>query len=307
MLTNSAYRRQASAYGVLMLITAIWGSTFLITRQALTHTTPFTFLSIRFSIASLILALGFSSRVRRMNRTDLLCAIGTGVILFLTIALQTVGAPMVSASEAGFLMGLSIPLVPLVAVPVLRTVPARKALLGIVIAFCGLAVLSTGGRFKMVFHMGEALMIAAAVTTALHIVVVGKYAQRSDPTDLAVVQIFTTAGLSVLAMLISGEPRHLPGPSVWAAASGMAIFATAFALIAMARVQSRLCPARASLIYALEPVWAGGFGVLAGETLTRSAWGGCGLILTGILIGVNKPAAGTISGHTDISARDISI
>jgi len=169
--------------------------------------------------------------------------------------------------------------------PLLRQVPGFRAIVGIVISFIGLSLISLNGSRSLQLGIGEWLMIGAALTTALHIVVVGKYAPETDATRLAVLQIVVVALFSGIAMAVRGGTPHLPAPNVIASAGFMALFATAFALVVMARVQQNICSTKATLIYAMEPVWAGGFGVLAGEAMRASAVGGCGLIFTGVLIG----------------------
>jgi drug/metabolite transporter (DMT)-like permease len=272
-------------YGMLTLVTVIWGSTFLITRRAVAHTDPFLFLAIRFSMASLLLIALYGKKLRQITAASLKQGILIGAILFLALALQTVGAPLTTVGKAGFLVGLSIPAVPLLGMPILRKVPGVHAVAGILLSFIGLALISLNGGSSLHLGSGEWMMIGAALTTALHIVVVGKYAPRTDATLLAVLQIATVAVLSGFAVAVKGGTPRLPEPGVIASAGFMALFATAFALVVMTRVQQNICSTKATLIYAMEPVWAGGFGVLAGEALRASALGGCGLIFTGVLIG----------------------
>lgn len=275
----------AIGYAMLILVTVIWGSTFLITRQALRLTQPFTFLSLRFSVASILLAVLFHRRLRAITRAEILQGLFIGAVLFISLALQTVGAQFTSASKAGFLVGLSVPTVPLLAIPILRKLPTWEAITGILISFAGLVCISMNGRLDLNLGKGDWLMLGAAMATALHIVIVGKYAPKSDAINLAIVQIATTAALSLALLCLRNEPRCTPAPAVLATATLMGLFATAFTLVVMSRVQQTVCTTKATLIYALEPVWAGGFGVLAGETLRFSTWGGCGLIFTGIIVG----------------------
>ena len=259
-----SHQQRTMDYAMLMLVTVIWGSTFLITRRAVEHTDPFMFLTIRFSMASVFLGLVYFRRMRGVTWMELRRGLLLGGILFLALAFQTVGAPLTSAGKAGFLVGLSIPAVPLLSLPLLRQVPGFRAIVGIVISFIGLSLISLNGSRSLQLGIGEWLMIGAALTTALHIVVVGKFAPETDATRLAVLQIVAVGLFSGIAMGIRGGTPHLPAPTVIASAGFMALFATAFALVVMARVQQNICSTKATLIYAMEPVWAGGFGVLAG-------------------------------------------
>jgi len=270
---------------LLLIITIIWGSTFLITRIAVTRSAPFTFLALRFTFASLALVLLFMRRLRTITRYELISGTLIGTVLFLSIAMQTVGAPLVTASKAGFIMGISIPMVPLLALPILRKLPPWEAVIGIGLSFMGLILVSANGRVDFRVSSGELLLLGAAITSALHIVIVSKFAPDADPINLTVVQIVVTAAISAIMVAARHEPQTVPEPMVIGAAAAMGLFASAFALVIMARVQQHVCATRATLIYALEPVWAGGFGMIAGEAMHATAWSGCGLILTGVLVG----------------------
>jgi drug/metabolite transporter (DMT)-like permease len=57
----------------------------------------------------------------------------------------------------------------------------------------------------------------------------------------------------------------------------------AFCYVAMNWAQRFVSSTKASLIYALEPVWAGLFGYLAGQTLSLPAWFGCACIFLGMI------------------------
>ncbi len=65
----------------------------------------------------------------------------------------------------------------------------------------------------------------------------------------------------------------------------MGVAATAFALAVMNRVQQFVSSTQATLIYALELVWVGLLGSLAGEQLSLFAWMGCGCIFLGMITG----------------------
>ncbi len=130
------------------------------------------------------------------------------------------------------------------------------------------------------------LAIGSALAFALHIVSIGKFAPRADAINLAIVQISVTAVLSMLMIPAMGEPFVMPELAVWGSALFMGVVATAFALAVMNKVQQTISSTRATLFYALEPVWAGLFGFyFAGETLAVAAVIGAILIVLGMLAG----------------------
>jgi drug/metabolite transporter (DMT)-like permease len=125
--------------------------------------------------------------------------------------------------------------------------------------------------------------MGCAIATALHVIGISKFAPRVDAMNLALVQITITAILSLITMTIAREPFALPPLPVWGSALFMGVAATAFALGVMNRVQQFVSSTHATLIYALELVWVGMLGSLAGEQLSLFAWIGCGCIILGMI------------------------
>ena len=85
-------------------------------------------------------------------------------------------------------------------------------------------------------------------------------------------------------MPFNGEVIPPIGPSLLLIVLAMGILGTAVVIGAMNWAQKTVPPMRATLIYALEPVWAGLLGLLLGESFTTAAAIGSGLILVGIVL-----------------------
>src|SRR5437763_13945509 len=115
--------------------TLIWGSTFVLVQSALKDISPILFLAIRFTIASIALALLFRGRARyRPSRGGLLA----GASLFAGYLFQTVGLQFTTASKSAFITGLAIPLVPLLASLVYFHRPRFFEMVGVVCATTGM-------------------------------------------------------------------------------------------------------------------------------------------------------------------------
>ena len=115
---------------LLVLVTLIWGSTFLIVKNAVRLSGPFTYLTLSYGRGSLTLAIIFHKRLMRITRTEVLSGLVLGMILFTGYALQTIGLQYTTVSKAGFITGLSIPLVPVFAYLLLRQKPTQGAIVG---------------------------------------------------------------------------------------------------------------------------------------------------------------------------------
>ncbi|MGZ3611171.1 MAG: DMT family transporter [Ktedonobacteraceae bacterium] len=271
---------------LLVLVTLIWGSTFLIVKNAVRLSGPFTYLTLTYGIGSLTLAIIFHKRLRRITRTELVSGLILGLILFTGYALQTIGLQYTTVSKAGFITGLSIPLVPVFAFLLLRQKPSQGAIVGFVLSLAGLFLISFNDKFNFVFGFGEILILGAAIAFALHIVNVSRLAPNADALNLAIVQLTVTSLLSLIVMPIAREPFVMPSLAVWGSVLFMGVVDVAFTLSAMIWVQQLVSDTRAALIYALEPMWAALFGVaLAGDNLSLFALIGCGLIISGMIIG----------------------
>ena len=271
---------------LLVLATMIWGGTFLVVKDTVKLSGPFIYLGLCYAVGTMTLALVFRRRLRHITRAEVFAGLLIGLFLFAGYALQTTGLQYTQVSKAGFLTGLYVPLVPLFSFLLLRQRPTIGAMIGVVFSLIGLVLLSVNTHFNLVLGRGELLLLGCSVAFALHIICVGRFAPRADAINLAIVQLALTSVLSFLLMPLTGEAFVMPPLIVWGSVLFMGIVDIAFCLLIMNVVQQYVTSNRATLVYALEPMWAALFGfVLAGETLSLPAWAGCAFILTGMLVG----------------------
>lgn len=279
-------RRQLRYDLLLVLITMIWGGTFLVTKFTLKLVGPFTYLTLCYFVATITLVLIFHRRLRRLTGPELFYGLLIGIVLFAGYAFQTVGMQWASASKAGFLTGLYVPLVPLFSLIFLRQRVASTAWLGVAFSLTGLVLLSLNRQFALSIGLDEWLLLACSVAFAVQIVLISKIAPGVDAINLAIVQLASTAVLSLLAVPLNHEPLAAPPLLVWVPVLLLGTVDMAFTLVCMNWIQQYISGSRAALIYALEPMWAAFFGVLiAGDTLSMIAWLGCGCIFAGMVVG----------------------
>lgn len=269
---------------VLVLVTLVWGGTFLLSQVALRETGPFGLLAVRFSVAAAALSLLFFRRVRGLTRAELRTGAAIGVVTFAAYALQTAGLQHIPSSRSAFLVAMYVPVVPLLQLALLRRAPRASAWAGIALSFAGLVMLSAGEGLTPALGRGDWLTLGGALASALQIVLVSRWAPGTDPIRLALVQLAAVAVLSLLALPVSGEGMPALTPLVVWAGIALGLFATAFVMAAMNWAQQTVPATRATVIYAMEPVWGGAVGALAGEVMTRGTVGGSALIVLGVLV-----------------------
>ncbi len=164
-------RRQIGADLALLLVTAIWGGTFVMVKDAVEQYPVFPFLALRFGLATLVLAAVSGRRLRSLGGKGWAAGGLIGLFLFAGYALQTLGLQQgASASKAGFITGLSVVIVPILSAAVLRRQPAPEAVLGVILATVGLAALTLDGNLEVT--AAELLVLGCALSFALHIVAV---------------------------------------------------------------------------------------------------------------------------------------
>ena len=281
----------------LALVALVWGTTFVVVKNALLDISTLYFLALRFSLASFCLLLlfwrPFSQTTPRAVWTGLRGGAIAGLFLWLGYVLQTVGLKYTTAGNSGFLTGLYVVLVPLISAAIYRRWPHPREFAGILIASAGMLLLTLpatrSGPFLI--NYGDLLTVACAVVFAFHLLLVGYYSQREMFQAVALGQIACAALLSTLSLALE-PPAARWRPSLVLAIVLTAVFATAIAFALQTWAQQRTTPTRTALIFALEPVFALATAVLVGrERLTWPALAGGALILTGILAVELKPGA----------------
>lgn len=279
----------------LVVVTAIWGSTFIVNRIVLESAPPLGFLTLRFGIGGLILvALSWGRR-----RTPGLTAdsVLIGFLLALGIGLQVTGQLFTTASKAAFVTGLSVPLTPVVELVVTRKLPSRENLLGLLLAVGGFTLM-TFPRDARGVNAGDLLILGTALTYAVIIVRVAQAAPRHDVRLFAAGQICCAAvfvGLGRLsitpwlgrgAAFLVAEGRGIPfSRTIVLAVLWMALVATVVTFVVQTWAQARMSATHAAILYALEPVFTALFAaaVLAERMSGREVAGGA-LVLLGILV-----------------------
>jgi drug/metabolite transporter (DMT)-like permease len=271
----------------VIAVTAVWGVTFVQVKDAVAVYPLFAFLAVRYGIATGVLGLAGAARVRTLGRSGLAAGGVLGALLGAGIALQTAGLERTTVSSTGFITGLYVVLTPLFGLALFRTRVGREVWLGVALSVAGLALL-TG--IDVGSTAGDALVLASTAAQALQIVMVERYAPRYDAVALTLVQMATCCVAFIAIALALGDFPIPRGWTVWSALLVTGVFASALAYLTQIWAQRRLSAARIALVFALETVWAGFFGyLLKDERLGWLGWGGCALILGGIVCA--EPAA----------------
>lgn len=271
----------------LLFITFIWGSTFIIVKEGIKEIPPYTFMFIRFCIGTAFLCLFFPQKLKLIGGRTILYGSLIGIAVFIGYAFQTIGLQYTTASKSAFITGLSVVLVPVLAIFSTGKKPTKQAVAGTVIAFIGLIMLTWNGASITEINKGDLYTLIAALGFSFSIILIDAFAVKADSTALAIIQTVVVAALNLIFMLWR-EPvisaADLMTPTVWTALLITGILATGLATYIQNRVQTFTSPTHTALIFACEPVFGALFAfIIAGEKLGWLASAGCMLILLGTL------------------------
>jgi drug/metabolite transporter (DMT)-like permease len=275
------------ATAALILVTAVWGITFVQVKDAVAVYPLFAFLAVRFAIASAALAPPAIGRIRTLGGSGLAVGVFLGGMLAVAFALQTAGLERTTVTSTGFLTGLYVLLTPLLAVAIFRARVGRQLWLAVAVAVVGLVLL---GGAPGSSGAGNALVLASTAAMAFQIVFLERYANRFDAFALTFVEMLTMCVLFTAIALALGDLPVPRGATVWGALLVTGLFASALAFLVQVWAQREISATRIAIVFSLETVFAGLFGyLLDGDRLGAVALTGCVLIFVGILLA--EPAA----------------
>jgi len=204
-----------------------------------------------------------------------------GTVLFAGASLQQVGLVYTTAGKAGFITGLYVVIVPILAVFI-----GQKSALGTwggaLLAAVGLYFLSVTESFTIQF--GDLLEIIGAFFWSVHVLLLARFSNKVGPIRLAFIQFVICSVLSLITGLIF-EVITLQGiidAAVPILYGGLGSVGIAYTLQVVAQRYAH--PAHAAILLSLETVFAalGGWLILD-EILSTRALVGCALMFAGMI------------------------
>jgi drug/metabolite transporter (DMT)-like permease len=257
---NSVSRHQESLlpYLAITAAAAVWGGSFVFMKDSLEKQNVFSFLSIRFAIAALLMIMYRPKVFFGLSFKFVYRGAVAGSILALGYILQSIGLTKTTVSNTGFITGLYLVFTPLISAIAIRRPIKRWHLAAVVFATTGLFLISFNG-WRLGY--GETLVLISAAVYGAHIVVLGEWSDGSNTYALALIQILTTSIVCTICALMVGF-EWVPDTSVWISILFTAIFATFFAFLVQTWSQSFMHATAAAVLFATETPFAVLFGLI---------------------------------------------
>nr|WP_317279303.1 DMT family transporter [uncultured Fusobacterium sp.] len=275
--------KQLQANFLIVLVALFWGSTYFLTKMAVAELEPFNLTALRFGTAFIITALFFFKRIRKADRTVIKYSIILGVLAVIAVLSMTFGVQYTTASNAGFLISLSVVMIPLISVVVLKKKIKAKLLLSVILATIGIVCLTLNEQLTI--NKGDILCILCATSFAVQVLIMERIPKTADSVAIGALQLGITAVVNfILSFFLENftVPRDL---KVWGVIVILGVFCTAFCYIIQIYALKNTSAIQAGIILSLEPVFSAIFAyIFLGELLSKQGYIGAILLFISVIL-----------------------
>lgn len=287
------------AYVELILYTAIWGACFPLTKQGLDYVDPISMMALRFTIGAAVLIILSRKRLGALTVPVIKEGLVLGVLLYITVILQSFGINETSSSNAAFISSIYVVLVPVFVSFRSRIQLSGNNILALVLVVGGLLLVSgmihmEEGQILLSFtklNRGDVLTLLSSFGFGGYILLSNKYTQRRDPRLLTMINIVLFAVMADITLLFMPHMKmEVMNGRMAAILVITGIFGAAVCYLGMIEAQRNIGPIPLVLILSLMPVFAMVFAFLIPnrwgqvEVATGLEVAGCILIMGSILI-----------------------
>ncbi len=274
---------------VLLIITLIWGGTFLFTKIGLQNCPPFLYIILRFSLALAICSLFFTKHLLKIDKKTIKQGAILGLLFGGGFMLQTYALLTTTITKTAFITGLTVVMAPFAFRLIYKKNVARLQIIGVIICGFGLYIF-TNPTFDD-FQIGDLLTLISTMFWALYITFLDKFTKErhdfSHTIQIVAIQFFAALPIALFAFFMF-EYKIKPVTFNFQLFQSLAyngIIASFFLSLLQTRFQKDTSPVKASLIYSLEPIFASFIAILAiNEILSFREYFGAFILLLGVAI-----------------------
>jgi drug/metabolite transporter (DMT)-like permease len=274
--------------GALLLLSALWGASFIYIRVAVPALGPFVLVELRVGLAAVALALcaalvGRLPKLRgRWRQFALLGAVNVAI----PFSLISTAEINLTASLAAILNSTTVMFTAVVAAVWMGDALTARKLVGVALGIVGVTVLV--GWDPIAMNWAVALSVGAMLAASLAYALGSVYAKRtfadSPPLAIASGQL-TAAAMLMLPLAAVSAPEQSPSTIVVLSVLGLALPSTAVAYMLYFRLIANVGPTSTSTVTLLVPLFGLLFGVvLLDEPVGVGTLAGLVLILSSVTL-----------------------
>ena len=270
-------------YNIYMVIATIFfGMTYVLTKICLNYSTELHIISFRFLIAFVISLIFLQRKIFPIKIKEILYSLILSVLLFMVFITMTIGVKYTTATNASFLISLSVIFIPFFSWIFNKEKPKKSIFIVLIIALIGIMLLTLDKNLE--FHIGDILCLICSLLFSFHVLITERFVKNNNPITLGVLQF---GGVAILSFLVQYpiEKFTLPkNEKFWISLMILSVFCTALAYIIQTVSQKKLSSTLIGLILSLEPIFSGIFGYfILNEYLSPQQYIGAFLLLISII------------------------
>ncbi|WP_051912769.1 DMT family transporter [Halomonas sp. TG39a] len=286
---------------MLLMVAIFWGTSYGLTKDALIYTSVLLFISIRFSITFLCMLPVIIRDFRCGLNDDWKVAIPTGTVLSAIFFCEVYGVFHTSASNAAFLISLSVILTAFAELIINKRRITNALLVMTLVSVLGVLLLTSSEGSTLDLNKGDYFILMAALLRALMVTLTKRIVEGKAITTstLTAIQSLVVATVSILLVFISRPFSDFAIPtslSFWLIMAYLVVFCTLFAFYVQNYAVRKTSPTRVSLLMGSEPLFGAIFAVIwLNESLSAVQMIGGGLILVSVVITSLKKEGETVN------------
>ena len=270
-------------YNICMFIATIFfGMTYVLTKICLNYSTELHIISFRFLIAFVISLIFLQRKIFPLKIKEILYSLILSILLFMVFITMTIGVKYTTATNASFLISLSVIFIPFFSWIFNKEKPKKSIFIVLIIALIGIMLLTLDKNLE--FHIGDILCLICSLLFSFHVLITERFVKNNNPITLGVLQF---GGVAILSFLVQYpiEKFTLPkNEKFWISLMILSVFCTALAYIIQTVSQKKLSSTLIGLILSLEPIFSGIFGYfILNEYLSPQQYIGAFLLLISII------------------------
>ena len=257
-------KKEISGKCMLLMSALIWGSSFIVMKNAVDFISPFTLLCIRFVLSTIFISILFFNKIKKIKKQDLL---------------------------GGFLAGLAVycTIVPLLSWLYFKKKPDKAQIFAAILCFIGVGFVSLDSSLKV--NLGDLYTLIGGFLYAVHIIVCEKAMKKTSPIIITALQFAFASIFSFIAASLFEDISvvfHIDS-SIYLQILYLAFFATTLCYLFQNVGQKFVNENIAALLLSLESVFGVFFSILFGlEIMTLQIGLGFMIIFISVLISETK-------------------
>lgn len=269
---------------LLLIVSFIWGSGFVVTKTALDSLSPMYIMFFRFAIASILAIIIFGKHLKTATKSDIKAGFFMGVFLSLGFALQTIGLQFTSVGKQAFLTGTNVVMVPFVYMILTKKKPKKNNVIAAILTFVGIGLLTLNFENNVMLNKGDLYTLSCALFFALHIVTTGYFSSDKNPFVINTIQLISSTIFFLIAVFFVDGFKTSLSTSAILTVSYLGVLSTFLAFSLQTFAQKYTSSTHAAIILSLESVFGSALGVIIlGEFFTPLMIIGCVVIFIGII------------------------